>query len=165
MVLMKGPGARKGHPVASVSAVCACPQGGTAKLRPAQKTWVQPGTIAHIPMKSTYTGHGFVTGRPPLYHNRGIQVAQGPAITVAGEPLIVQVMHLGATPLRLKTDMTVGYIDPCERPTYEVSPDELKERDGTSKEEKESPLPRVDVSSVPDEWSGALSVHSTVRLI
>jgi len=66
------------------------------------------------------------------------------------------VMHLGATPLRLTTDMTVGYIDPYEGPTYEVSPDELQERDGTSKKEKESPLPGVDVSSVPDEWSGAL---------
>ena len=73
-------GARKGHPIASVSAVCACPQGGTAKLRPARKTWVKPGTIAHIPVKGTYTGHGFVTGRPLLYHNHGIQVAQGPAI-------------------------------------------------------------------------------------
>jgi len=149
-------GARKGHPIASVSAVCACPQGGTAKLRPSQKTWVQPGTIAHIPVKSTYTAHGFVTGRPPLYHNHGIQVAQGPAIMVAGKPITVQVMHLGATPLRLTTDMTVGYIDPYEGPTYEVSPDELQERDGTSKEEDQSPLPGVDVSSVPDEWSGAL---------
>jgi len=127
-------GARKGHPVASVSAVCACPQGFTAKLRSAQKTWVQPGTIAHIPVKRNYTGHGFITGRPPLYHNHGIQVAQGPAIMVAGEPLTVQVMHLGATPLRLTSDMTVGYIDPYEGPTYEVSPGELKERDGTSKE-------------------------------
>jgi len=75
---------------------------------------------------------------------------------VAGEPITVLVMHLGATPLRLTTDMTVGYIDPYEGPTYEVSPDELQERDGTSKEEKESPLPGVDVSSVPDKWSGAL---------
>jgi len=40
-------GARKGHPIASVSAVCACPQRGTAKLRPARKTWVKPGTITH----------------------------------------------------------------------------------------------------------------------
>ena len=32
-------GARKGHPTASVSKICACPQGGTAKLRPARKTW------------------------------------------------------------------------------------------------------------------------------
>jgi len=31
-------GALKGNPVASVSAVCACPDGGTSKLRPAQKT-------------------------------------------------------------------------------------------------------------------------------
>jgi len=128
--------ARKGHPIASVSAVCACPQEGTAKLRPAQKTCVQPGTIAHIPVKSTYTGHGFVTRRPPLYHNHGIQVAKGPAIMVASDPITVQVMHLGATPLRLTTDMTVGYIDPYEGPTCEVSPDELQERDGTTKEEK-----------------------------
>jgi len=82
-------GARKGHPIASVSAVCACPQGGTAKLRPARKAWVKPGTIAHIPAKGTYTGHGFVTGRPLLYHNHGIKVAQGPAIMVAGEPITV----------------------------------------------------------------------------
>jgi len=149
-------GDRKGHPIASVSSVCACPQGGTAKLRPARKTWVKPGTIAHIPVKSTYTGHGFVTGRPPLYHILGIQVAQGPAIMVAGEPITVQVMHLGATPLRLTTDITVGYIDPYEGQTYEVSPNELQERDGTSKEEKEAPLPGVNVSSVPVEWSGAL---------
>jgi len=159
-------GARKGHPTASVSKICACPQGGTAKLRPARKTWVKPGTIAHIPVKGTYTGHGFVTGRPLLYHNHGIQVAQGPAIMVAGEPITVQVMHLGATPLRLTTDMTVGFIDPYEGPTYEVPRDKIPERDETSKEEKDSPLPAVDVSSVPDEWSGdvtaLLKKHSPV---
>jgi len=149
-------GARKGHPVASVSAVFACPQGGPATLRPARKTWVQPGTIAHIPLKCTYTGHGFDTGRPQLYRNHGSQVAQVPAIMVLGEPLTVQVMHLGATPLRLTTDTTVGYIDPYQGPAYEVSPEELKKRDWTSKEDKETPLPGVDVSSVPDEWSGAL---------
>jgi len=66
------------------------------------------------------------------------------------------VMHLGSTPFRLTTDMTVGYIDHYEGPTYEVSPDERKEHYGTLKEEIESPLPGVDVSSVPDEWSGAL---------
>jgi len=126
-------GARKGHPIASVSAVCACPQGGTAKLRPARRTWVKPGTIAHIPVKGTYTGHGFVTGRPLLYLNHGIQVAQGPAIMVAGEPITVQVMHLGATPLRLTTDMTVGFIDPYEGPTYEVPRDKIQGRDETSK--------------------------------
>jgi len=104
-------GSCTGHPVASVSAVCACPQVVTAKLRPARKTWVQPGTVAHIPVKSTYLGHGFVTGRTPLYHNHGVQVARGPAIMVAGEPLTVPVMHLGPTPLRRTTDMTVGYID------------------------------------------------------
>jgi len=37
-----------------------------------------------------------------------------------------------------------------------VPRDELPERDETSKEEKDSPLPGVDVSSVPDDWSGAL---------
>jgi len=149
-------GARKGHPIASVSAVCACPQAGAAKLRPARKTWVKPGTITHSPVKGTYTGHGFVTGRPLLYHNHGIQVAQGPTIMVAGEPITVQVMHVGATPLRLTTDMTVGYIDLYEEPTYELPRDELQECDETSKEETDSPLPGVDVSSVPDEWSGAL---------
>jgi len=75
---------------------------------------------------------------------------------VAGEPITVQVMHLGATHLRLTTDMTVGNIDPYEGPTYEVPRDELPECDETSKEEKDSPLPGVDVSLVPDEWSGAL---------
>ena len=44
---------RNGHPIASVSAVCACLQGGTSKLMPARTTCVQPGTIAHIPVKST----------------------------------------------------------------------------------------------------------------
>jgi len=78
--------------------------------------------------------------------------AQGHAIMVAGEPITVQVMHLGATPLRLTTDMTVRCIDPYDGPTYEVPRDELQERDETSKEEKDSPLPGVDVSSVPDEW-------------
>jgi len=76
-VFIRRDGARKGHPIASVSAVCACPQGGTGKLSPEQKTWVQPRTIAHIPVKSTYTGHGFVTWRPPLNHSQEIQVAQG----------------------------------------------------------------------------------------
>jgi len=51
---------------------------------------------------------------------------------VAGEPITVQVMHFGATPLRLTTDMTVGYIDHNEGPTYEVPRDELPERDETS---------------------------------
>ena len=75
---------------------------------------------------------------------------------VAGEPLTVRVMHLGTPPLRLTTDMTLGYVDQYEGPTYEVSPNELKELDGTSQKEKESPLPEVDVSLVHDEWSGAL---------
>ena len=109
--------ARKGYPVASFSAVGACPQGATDKVRPTQKTWVQPGTTALIPVKMTNTGHGFLTGRPPLYLNHRVQVAQGPAIMVAGEPLTVQVLHLGATPMRLTTDMTVGDFDPYEELT------------------------------------------------
>jgi len=52
---------------------------------------------------------------------------------VAGEPITVQVMHLGATPLRLTTDMTVRFIDPYDGPTYEVPRDELQERDETAK--------------------------------
>jgi len=55
--------------------------------------------------------------------------------------------------------MTVGFTDPYEGPTYEVPRDKIPERDGTSKEEKDSPLPGVDVSSVPDEWSGDLRAH------
>ena len=72
------------------------------------------------------------------------------------EPLTVLVLHSGATSLRLKTDMTVGYIDPYEGPTYEMSQNELKEIYGTTKEKKESPLPEVDVSLGPEKWSGAL---------
>jgi len=74
---------------------------------------------------------------------------------VAGEPSTIQVMRLCGTPLRLTTDMTVGYIDPYEGQTYEVSPKGLKELYGTTQEEKESPLSGVHVSSVPEEWSGA----------
>ena len=107
-------------------------------------------------MKSKYTGHDSITRRPQLYHDHGIHVAQRPSIMVAGEPLTFQVMQLGAMPLRLTPDMTVGYINPYEGPTYEVSPGELRERDGPSEEERESPIPGVDVSSVSDEWSGAL---------
>jgi len=149
-------GSRKGHPIASVSAVCACSQGGTAKLRPARKTWVKPGTIAHIPAKGTYTGHGFDTGRPLLYHNHGIQVAQGPAIMVAGEPITVQGMLLGATPLRRTTDMTVGFIDPYEGPTYEVPRDELPERNETIKEEKDSPSQEWTCRRYPTNGQGPL---------
>jgi len=116
-----------GRPDPSISAVCACPEGLTAQLKPARKTWVQPGTIAHVPVRSTYTGHGLVRGRPPLYHKHGLQVAQGPAIIMADEPITIQVMHLGVTPLRLTTDMSIGYIDAHEGPTYEVSESKLKE--------------------------------------
>jgi len=52
--------------------------------------------------------------------------------------------------------MTVEYIDPYERPTYEVPQDKLPECDETSNEENDSPLPGVDVSSAPYKWSGAL---------
>jgi len=65
-------------------------------------------------------------------------------------------MLLGTTPLRLTTDMTVGYVDRYEGTIYEVSPNELKALDGTNQKEKESPLLEVDVPLVPDEWSGAL---------
>jgi len=108
-----------------------------------------------MPVKSTCTGHGFAAGRPTLYHDHGVIVAQGPAIMVTGEQLTVQVMDVGTTPLRLTTDMTVGYIDLYEAPTCEVSPNELKELDGTTQKDKESPLPGVDLSSEPDKWSGA----------
>jgi len=155
-VQIRRDGARKGHPVASVRAACACPQGSPAKLWPARKIWVQPGTIAHIPVKNAYTGHGFVTGRPALYNKHGVQVAQGPAIMVAGYHSSVQVVHWGTTPLRPTTDGTVGHIDPYEGPTYEVSPNVLKELDGTTQKERESPLPGVDVSSVPDAGPGPL---------
>ena len=66
-VRIRRDGALKGHPVASISAVLAFPEWVTAKLRPARKTWVQPGTIAHIPLVSAYTGHGYVKGRPPFF--------------------------------------------------------------------------------------------------
>jgi len=42
-------GALERHPISSVSAVCACPQGGTAELRPARKTWVKPGLLHTSP--------------------------------------------------------------------------------------------------------------------
>ena len=148
----------RGRPDASTSAVCACPGGITAQLKPARKTWVQPGTIAHVPVRSTFTGHGLVKGRPPLYHKHGIQVAQGPAIMTAGEPMAIQVMHLGVTPLRLTTDMTTGYIETHEGPTYEVTESELEELAMPIKGVKDPPLPEVDVSSVPTECTGPLEV-------
>jgi len=39
---------------------------------------------------------------------------------MANEPITIQVKFLGVTPLRLTTDMTIGYIDAHEGPTYEV---------------------------------------------
>ena len=94
-----------------------CPEGVKAKLRPVCKSWVQLWTIASIPVSSTHPGHGYVKGRPQLYDKNGIEGAQGPPILTAGEPLNIQAMHLGATPLRLTTIMIVGYINPYEGPT------------------------------------------------
>ena len=116
-VPIKRRGAPRGRPDPSISAVCACPEGLTAQPKPARKTWVQPGTIAHVPVRSTYPGHGVMRKRPPLYHEHGLQVDQGPAIMMENEPITNQVMHLGVTPLRLTTDMTIGYIDAHERLT------------------------------------------------
>jgi len=155
-VPIKRRGAPRGRPDASIWVVCACPEGPSAQLKPALKTWVQPGTIAHVPVRSTYTGHGLVKGRPASYHKHGIQVAQGPAIIMANEPVTIQVMHLGVTPLRLTTDMTIAYIDAHEEPTSEVSESELKELATPPKGVKEPPLPELDVSLVPTEWSGAV---------
>jgi len=155
-VPIKRRGAPTGRPDASIWVVCACPEGPSAQLKPALKTWVQPGTIAHVPVRSTYTGHGLVKGRPASYHKHGIQVAQGPAIMMANEPVTIQVMHLGVTPLRLTTDMTIAYIDAHEEPTSEVSESELKELATPPKGVKEPPLPELDVSLVPTEWSGAV---------
>jgi len=155
-VPIKRRGAPKGHPDASISAVCACLAEVTAQLMPARNTWVQPGTIAHVPVRSTYRGHGLVRGRPPLYHKHGIQFAQGPAIVMENEPITIQVVHLSVTPLRLTTDMTIGYIDAHEGPTYEVSESELEKLATPPQVAKKPPLPEVDVSSVPTEWSGAL---------
>jgi len=145
-VPIKGREAPRGRPDPSISAVCACPEGLTAQLKAARKTWVQPGTMAHVPVRSTYTGHGLVRGRPPLNHKHGLQVAQGPAIMMANEPIAIQVMHLGVTPLRLTTRMTIGYIDAHAGPTYEVSESELKEIATPPKGAEDLPLPKVDVS-------------------
>jgi len=111
-------GATRGRPDSSSSAVCDCHERLTAQLKPARKTWVQPGTIAHVSVRSTYTRHGLMRGRPFLYHKHGLQVAQGPAMMMANETITIQVMHLGVTPLRLTTDMNIGYIDAHEGPTY-----------------------------------------------
>jgi len=85
---------------------------------------------------------------------------------MANEPLTVQVVHLGVTPLRLTTDMTICYIDAYEGPTYEVSKSELKELATPPKVIEGSPLPKMDVSSVPAEWSrpvkALLQKHSSL---
>jgi len=150
-VPIKRRGAPRGRPDPSISAVCGCLEGLMAQLKPARKTWVQPGTIAPVPVRSTCTGRGLVRGRPPLYHKHGLQVAEGPAIMMANEPITIQVMHLGVTPLRLTTDMTVGYIEAHEVQTYEVSESELKELATPPKGAEDLPLTKVDDSSVPTE--------------
>ena len=155
-VPIKRRGAPRTRPDTSISAVCAFPEGTSAQLKPARKTWVQPGTIAHVPVRSTYTGHGLVKGRPALYYKHGIQVAQGPAIMMANEPVTIQVMHLSVTPCRLTTDMTIWFFRAHEGPTYGVSEIELKELATPPKGVEEPPLPEVDVSSVPTEWSKAV---------
>jgi len=165
-VPIKRRGAPRERPDPSILAVCACPEGLTAQLKPARKTRVQLGTIAHVPVRSTFTGHGLVRGRPPLYHKRGLQVAQGPAIMMANEPITIQVMHMGVTPLRQTTNVTIGYIDAHEGPKYEVSESELKELSTPPKKVEDLPLPKVDASSVPAEWSGpvktSLQQHSSI---
>ena len=148
-------GAPRGRPDAFISVVCAC-TAGTAALKPAPKTWVQPGPIAHVSVRSTYTGHGLVKGRPSLYHKHGMQIAQGPTIMMANEPITVQVTHLGVMPLRRTTDMTIGYIDVHEGPTCEISESELEELATPPKGIREPPFPEVDASTVPTEWSGAV---------
>jgi len=72
---------------------------------------------------------------------------------MANEPITIQVMHLGATPLRLTTDMTIGCIDAHERPPYKVSESELKELAAPPKRVEDLPVPKVEVSLVPAEWS------------
>jgi len=63
--------------------------------------------------------------------------------------------------------MTIGYIDAHEGPTYEVSESELEELATPPKGVKKPPLPEVDVSSVPTEWTGAvkalLEKHASLR--
>jgi len=74
--------------------------------------------VSHIPVTSTFTGHGNVAERPRLYLKNGVQFAQGPAIMVSCELLTVSVMRVGATPFRLTNKKTVGYMDPYDGPTY-----------------------------------------------
>ena len=166
MVQIKRRGAPRERPDLSISVVCACPKGTTAQLKPARKTWLRPGTIAYVPVRRTYTGHGLVRERPPLYHKHGIQVAQGPAMMMANEPRNIQVMHLGVMPLWLTTNMIIGYIDVHEGPTYEVSRGELKELATPPKRVEDSPIPKVDIPSVPTEVSGPvkalLQKHSSL---
>jgi len=52
-VPIKRRGAPRGRPDTSISVVCACPEAASAQLKPARKTWVQPGTIARVPVRST----------------------------------------------------------------------------------------------------------------
>jgi len=48
-VPIKRRGAPRGRPDASISEVCACPEGTSAQLRPARKTWVNPGPLLTFP--------------------------------------------------------------------------------------------------------------------
>jgi len=75
---------------------------------------------------------------------------------MAGEPITIQVMHLGVTLLRLTTKMTIRHIDAHEGPTYEVGKEELQEFLTPTREEEEHPLPAVYIAAVPEEWSGPL---------
>jgi len=101
-------------------------------------------------------GHELVKGRPAFYHEHGIQVAHGPAVMMENEPVIIEVIQLGVTPVRFTTDTTIGYIDAHEGPTYEVSESELKELATPPKEVEEPALLELNGSSVPTEWSGAV---------
>jgi len=118
-------GAREGTIDPTVEAVCACPLGVSAQLIPAQKTRVMPGAMAHIPEQSTYVSQGMVSGKASLYHRHGLQVAQGPGIMEAWEPMTIQVMHLGTTPLRLTTRQAIGYIESHTGPTFEMSSEDM----------------------------------------
>jgi len=66
---------------------------------------------------------------------------------VAGEPLTIRVMHSGSSTLRLTTDMTLSFIAPYDGHTYEVSENDLKELEGTTKGSDDPPLAGVDAST------------------
>jgi len=54
-VPIKRRGSPRGRPDASTSVVCACLGGTSAQFKLARKTRVQPGTIADVAVRSTYT--------------------------------------------------------------------------------------------------------------